>query len=338
MAPNLRLTIIEPAILPLHERTRSVTQCPFRIGREDDNDWVIDDPARLVSRHHCTIEFKSNVFLVIDTSINGLLVNTSDQPLGRGNSVILSDGDVLHLANISISVGVSDSVESARDPFLAILPGASGARPAARPSGDDLFGDGRNVVQETAFPAYAPSPLLPWAEDEATPLPRPLFAPSAWQTETQSDHAPAEFQALGPIKPVNTHIPDAWDDEEPALAPSKAAPPRAPAPPPADTAALQCSVVLSLVEALSRVARAADPSGSEDLLAGTSEEAVSRLAQLDPEWASLSLVSLSVRIAKQLSASRDFASAGEQSRPPLDDWPAPPQPVRRMPFDGDDTQ
>lgn len=338
MAPNLRLTIIEPAILPLHERTRSVTQCPFRIGREDDNDWVIDDPARLVSRHHCTIEFKSNVFLVIDTSINGLLVNTSDQPLGRGNSVILSDGDVLHLANISISVGVSDSVDSARDPFLAILPGAGGARPAPRPTGDELFGDGHNVVQETAFPAYAPSPLLPWAEDEATPLPRPLFAQSAWQTETQSDHAPAEFQALGVIKPVNAHIPDAWDDEEPAFAPRKAAPPRAPDPRPADTAALQRSVVLSLVEALSRIARAADPSGSEDLLAGTSEEALGRLSQLDPEWASLSLVSLSVRIAKQLSASRDLAPGGEQARPPLNDWPAPPLPARRTPFDGDDTQ
>lgn len=337
MAPNLRLTIIEPAILPLHERTRSVTQCPFRIGREDDNDWVIDDPARLVSRHHCTIEFKSNVFLVIDTSINGLLVNKSDQPLGRGNSVILSDGDVLHLANISISVGVTDSLETARDPFLAILPGAGGARPDPHPV-DDLFGDSRNVVQDTAFPAYAPSPLLPWAEDEATPLPRPLFAPSAWQTETQADHTPAEFQALGTIKPVNAHIPDAWDEEEPAAAPRPAAMPRLAEPRPAEPAALQRSVVLSLVEALGRIARASEPGSSEDLLAGTSDEALGRLAQLDPEWASLSLVSLSVRIAKQLSASRDLPPGGEQARPPLDDWPAPPLPARRIPFDGDDTQ
>ncbi len=337
MAPNLRLTITQPAILPLHERSRSVAQCPFRIGREDDNDWVIEDPARLVSRHHCTIEFKSNVFLVIDTSVNGLLVNKADQPLGRGNSVILSDGDVLHLANISISVAISDTTESARDPFLAILPGAGAARATPRAAEDDFFTDRPDVVQEQAFPAYAPSPLMPWAEDDATPLPRPLFAPSAWQTETQSDHAPAEFQALGPIKPVNVHIPDAWDVDEPSVAPRPAAKPPRLDPAPADPAGLPRGVVFSLVEALSRISRAADPAGTEDLLSGTTEEAVSRLSKLDPEWASLSLVSLSVRIAKQLSAQPEPGSGWEQP-PATADWPAPPVPARAIPFDGDDTQ
>ncbi|MFH1555918.1 MAG: FHA domain-containing protein [Pseudomonadota bacterium] len=376
MAPSLRLTIVDPANLPLHERTRSITQGPFRIGRVDDNDWVIEDPARLMSRHHCTIDLKAGVFVVIDTSVNGLFVNSAEQPLGRGNSVILNDGDLLHLASVTLQASLQDA-EAQRDPFLAILPGAAGSR-AAPPPAADPFADAPQIGGSTAFAPYSPTSLLPWTEDPPAHLPDPLFATSPWQNATEPDHVPAELQALGTVTPVNTHIPESWEEEvlggpaarqghgfatrapafgTPAPAYDAPSPPfGAPIPPFGDPApafggaspaapdaapTLPRATVLALVEALARISEAADAQGGEDILAGTAEEAVARLAALDPEWAALSLVSLSVRITGQLRADRDFSGGPAQHAPlPPDAWdpPDPAEAPYRRPFDGDDTR
>ncbi|MFG1423603.1 FHA domain-containing protein [Roseixanthobacter liquoris] len=361
MAPSLRLTIVDPANLPLHERTRSVTQGPFRIGRVDDNDWVIEDPARLMSRHHCTIDLKGGVFVVIDTSVNGLFVNSAEQPLGRGNSVILNDGDLLHLASVTLQASLQDA-EAQRDPFLAILPGAAGSRTAPAPAADP-FADAPQIGQSTAFTPYSPTSLLPWTEDPPAPLPDPLFATSPWQNATEPDHVPAELQALGTVTPVNTHIPESWEDEvlgtpsarqspgfgTPAPAYGTPAPAYGAPPPPfggpggaSATAAptLPRATVLALVEALARISEAADVQAGEDILAGTAEEAVARLAALDPEWAGLSLVSLSVRITSQLRADRDLSHAPAPHTQMLPDaWDAPdPEAPYRRPLDGDDTR
>lgn len=367
MAPSLRLTIVDPANLPLHERTRSITQGPFRIGRVDDNDWVIEDPARLMSRHHCTIDLKAGVFVVIDTSVNGLFVNSAEQPLGRGNSVILNDGDLLHLASVTLQASLQDA-EAQRDPFLAILPGAAGSRAAPAPAADP-FADAPQIGMNTAFTTYSPTSLLPWTEDPPAHLPDPLFATSPWQNATEPDHVPAELQALGSVTPVNTHIPESWEEEvlgSPARqspgfgtpAPAFGAPAPAfgaPIPPFGDpgpafggaSAAategppnLPRATVLALVEALARISEAADAQGGEDIFAGTTEEAMARLAALDPEWAGLSLVSLSVRITGQLRADRDFSHGPtEHAQLPPDAWDPPdPEAPYRRPFDGDDTR
>lgn len=58
-----------------------------RIGREPDNDVVLDDPA--TSRHHAQIEFKDGKYVLTDLkSANGTLVN--DQ---RVLERTLSEGD-----------------------------------------------------------------------------------------------------------------------------------------------------------------------------------------------------------------------------------------------------
>ncbi|MFG1400202.1 FHA domain-containing protein [Roseixanthobacter pseudopolyaromaticivorans] len=346
MAPSLRLTIVDPANLPLHERTRSVTQGPFRIGRVDDNDWVIEDPARLMSRHHCTIDLKGGVFVVIDTSVNGLFVNSAEQPLGRGNSVILNDGDLLHLASVTLQASLQDA-EAQRDPFLAILPGAAGARPAP-PSAADPFADAPQIALDNAFSSYSPTSLLPWTEDPPAHLPDPLFATSPWQNATEPDHVPAELQALGAVTPVNTHIPESWEEEVLGLASHQSPAFGAPSPTagvpgrsaPAAEPTLPRATVLALVEALARICEAADAQSGEDILAGTAEDAVVRLAALDPEWAGLSLVSLSVRIAGQLRAERDVSRGpAPHAELPPDAWEPPdPEAPYRRPFDGDDTR
>ena len=51
-----------------------------RIGRAQDNDWVLPDPDRYVSSHHCKIVFRAGKWILEDTSTNGVFINGSDAP------------------------------------------------------------------------------------------------------------------------------------------------------------------------------------------------------------------------------------------------------------------
>ncbi len=50
------------------------------IGRAPDNDWILPDPKRLVSGHHCDIEYRGGGYWLTDKSTNGVYVNESEDP------------------------------------------------------------------------------------------------------------------------------------------------------------------------------------------------------------------------------------------------------------------
>jgi type VI secretion system FHA domain protein len=52
-----------------------VTRLPFSIGRAPDNDWVLPDPGRVLSKRHCRIIANGEAWLIIDTSSNGTFLN-----------------------------------------------------------------------------------------------------------------------------------------------------------------------------------------------------------------------------------------------------------------------
>jgi predicted component of type VI protein secretion system len=68
---------------------------PFTLGRGPDNDWVIADPEREVSKVHCRIENDGRDFVLIDQSINGLTIEGDERPtMGPGRRHRLTDGDI----------------------------------------------------------------------------------------------------------------------------------------------------------------------------------------------------------------------------------------------------
>ena len=69
------------------------------IGRAPDNDWVLPDPDRFISGHHAAIDYRDGAYFVRDTSTNGVFVNRSDQPVGRGTPIRLYDGDELRMGD-----------------------------------------------------------------------------------------------------------------------------------------------------------------------------------------------------------------------------------------------
>jgi len=109
MSVILHLQLVTAGPTSPDQRARSLSEGELRIGREPDNDWVLEDEARLISRHHCTITAHAGLFTLIDTSNNGVFLNESERPLGRGNSVILSAGDRLHLGELTLDVSIDDA-------------------------------------------------------------------------------------------------------------------------------------------------------------------------------------------------------------------------------------
>lgn len=69
------------------------------IGRAPDNDWVLPDPDRFISGHHAAIDYRDGAYFLRDTSTNGVYVNRSDQPVGRGTPIRLYDGDELRMGD-----------------------------------------------------------------------------------------------------------------------------------------------------------------------------------------------------------------------------------------------
>ncbi|MGD9387008.1 MAG: type VI secretion system-associated FHA domain protein TagH [Gammaproteobacteria bacterium] len=69
------------------------------IGRAPDNDWVLPDPDRFISGHHASIDYRDGGYFLRDTSTNGVFVNRSEQPVGRGTPIRLYDGDELRMGD-----------------------------------------------------------------------------------------------------------------------------------------------------------------------------------------------------------------------------------------------
>jgi type VI secretion system FHA domain protein len=230
----LSLTMLRcPDSVPPQSRT--VEGGEFSIGRGPENDWVLADPERYLSKRHCVLAFHSGAWKIADCSTNGTFLNRDGEPLGRGQIRDLRDGDRLHLGGYEIEIRLQETAaagsrQAAADPF-DIDPFA--ARAPAQPGGRmPLLDDGPG--SDPVSGVFASSAInLPADYDPLAPDPaedQDLLGPA------QSDHAPHLNDAfMGAV--ARSVIPEDWDrDIAPQSAPPRSAPPvetRAPAPAPA---------------------------------------------------------------------------------------------------------
>ncbi|HUL83707.1 MAG TPA: type VI secretion system-associated FHA domain protein TagH [Gammaproteobacteria bacterium] len=105
----LRLQIISRHRQGLGERSvKEFGRDGGTIGRSLESDWVLPDGQRYVSSRHASIDFRSGSYYVVDTSTNGVYVNDSEQPVGRGNPQRLFTGDRVRIGEYEISVEVDE--------------------------------------------------------------------------------------------------------------------------------------------------------------------------------------------------------------------------------------
>ena len=76
-----------------------------RLGRDPDNDIVIESPDRSVSRHHARLDFDGRSWRIVDTrSTNGVRVNGELITPGEAGARALADGDRFLLGALDVGL------------------------------------------------------------------------------------------------------------------------------------------------------------------------------------------------------------------------------------------
>jgi type VI secretion system protein len=106
----LRLQVVSRHKQGLRERsTKEFGQDGGTIGRSLESDWVLPDAQRFVSSRHASIDFRSGSYYIVDTSSNGVYINGSNQPVGRGNPQRLFPGDRIRMGEYEMLVEIDES-------------------------------------------------------------------------------------------------------------------------------------------------------------------------------------------------------------------------------------
>ncbi|HEY6457791.1 MAG TPA: type VI secretion system-associated FHA domain protein TagH [Steroidobacteraceae bacterium] len=72
------------------------------IGRSTDNDWVLPDPQRFVSAHHARVHFRDGMYILEDTSTNGVFINDEERPVAKRGAHVLQNGDILRFGEYQV--------------------------------------------------------------------------------------------------------------------------------------------------------------------------------------------------------------------------------------------
>jgi type VI secretion system protein len=130
-----------------------------RIGRAQDNDWVLPDPDRYVSSHHCKIAFRAGEWVLEDTSTNGVFINGSDTPASVEGSYSLQDGDRLRLGDYELIVSIDERNDFPSD-ASGQMPAPKRVRNAPLPVAEDL-GEELDITDLLSESSIQPAVTLP---------------------------------------------------------------------------------------------------------------------------------------------------------------------------------
>ncbi|REL27678.1 type VI secretion system-associated FHA domain protein TagH [Thalassotalea euphylliae] len=83
------------------------------IGRADTNDCVLIDHNRLISGNHARVDFEQGQFYLTDTSTNGCWLKGQAAPIGKGNRVCISGGEVVVIGHYEFCFHTPDTLASA---------------------------------------------------------------------------------------------------------------------------------------------------------------------------------------------------------------------------------
>src|SRR5690606_7269618 len=101
MAVTLRFQ--STGAVPGNARPVSMRGGTLTVGRGPDNDLVLPDPDKVISKRHCAIEEQNGSFVLIDLSANGTFLNYDKMPVGQ-TPARLHDGDILTMGAYELLV------------------------------------------------------------------------------------------------------------------------------------------------------------------------------------------------------------------------------------------
>jgi len=184
-----------------------------RIGRSQDNDWILPDPDRYVSSHHCKVSFRAGKWMLEDTSTNGVFINGADTPAALEGAYALQDGDRLRLGDYEIIVGIDDRQDFSPD-ASGQMPIPARAKTDAKPAtiGEDL-GEELDITDLLSDPLIQPATnSFDWGTPQAgqspkaaprpAPVPIPVLTPLNPQPPVVAKAANGGFGSLLDAEPI----------------------------------------------------------------------------------------------------------------------------------------
>jgi len=197
----IKLTVQSYNAAPLPQKlSAQFNELGGTVGRADNNQLVLPDPERSISRVHAQVVFRNGAFAIVDRGSNPVLIN--GRPLGNGVEGPIKSGDQLQIGGYILVVeataqsGASEGASD--DPFADFggmafnAPSAPAPKPAAPASGfgapvplpmdafgspagassggafADLFGGGSSTPSGSSSPSAAggiPDDWDPFAPD-----------------------------------------------------------------------------------------------------------------------------------------------------------------------------
>ena len=218
---SLKLTVINyQGPSSVKETTKTIDRGDATIGRAPVNDWVLPDPERVLSKTHCHIQYRRDGYYLTDVSTNGVFMNHAEQRLQKGQTVKLSDDDIITMGKYNIQVtitetaAISGKVGVDAGEFTELLDFEPESSPAfaVTPTADSLSPVAVLDIQSASAKLLIPEDvnLLNFKSPPLTP-------------PTQSDNVPPEiafFQAPEPATAVPSKIHEHWGSEDDEFGPT----------------------------------------------------------------------------------------------------------------------
>lgn len=188
------------------------------IGRGPENDLVLPDSDKAISKRHCAIELSRGVPVAVDMSTNGTFLNYGKIPIGDVPTP-LNDGDVLTIGTYELLLEIREAPAVApsgpvpgADPEIGDLLGGPGDGDDFL---DDLLGDGAKLTGPSGVRRrddFDDDGLLaPLDDDEILGGSRSV--PPAGGA-SQFDHASSASDFFQPAPVSQNIIPDDWDPDD----------------------------------------------------------------------------------------------------------------------------
>ncbi len=218
--------------------TKRITGGELRIGRGADNDWIMPDPERMLSKKHCVIAYRNGGWAIADTSTNGTFINNEPDPIGQGQIRNLADGDRIRLGAYEIEVRIAEEQGFGAAPGF----GAKSSSPFDDPFGDDVFAPKPPPAETFTSSAFGNDPLFGGPPPRNSVTMPEQFSPLAsvpdddfLSAPTQPDHSQAFSDAFKPPPVSQQLLPDDdWDLGFPAASPAQPPQPPTARQPPAE--------------------------------------------------------------------------------------------------------
>ncbi len=224
--------------------TKRVTGGELRIGRGPDNDWIMPDPERMLSKRHCVVAYRNGGWAIADTSTNGTFLNRDADPVGQGQIRPLQDGDRIRIGAYEIEVRIAQEQGFGAGPGF----GAKPSSPFDDPFGDDVFAPKQAPAETFTSSAFGNDSLFGGPPQSRSVTMPERFDPLAqigddefFSAPTQADHSQSFSDAFTPPAVTQQLLPDDdWDLGFPASPPAHGfAPAPLPTPLPAAPPAAQ---------------------------------------------------------------------------------------------------